>query len=53
VLAKQLIEILNKFPDYGVVMELPKIIADIDRAEVDCFDREEGFVFVLVPGEEV
>lgn len=51
-LAKELIEILKKFPDYKVEMLTEELVTPVIDVEIDCFEREEGFVFVLIPDLE-
>lgn len=48
-IARELAEILMRHPEYPVQMELRETIDDIARVETDCFELDEGIVFLLVP----
>ena len=47
--AQELVEILMGHPDREVVICCPETIEDIDKVEIDCFDEEQGLVFVIIP----
>ncbi|AXH67223.1 hypothetical protein SEA_WOFFORD_26 [Streptomyces phage Wofford] len=46
-LARELIEILSKNPEYLVQIETPDVVDHVIDVDIDCFDEEEGMTFVL------
>lgn len=46
-LARELAELLLKHPDYEVMIEHPQTIEGVSKVTIDCFDADEGMVFVI------
>lgn len=45
--AGELAEILLRHPEYEVVVLCPETVEGVDGVEVDCFDLDQGTVFVI------
>jgi hypothetical protein len=45
--ASELITILETHPEWDVEIESPTQIASIATVDTDCFETEQGFVFVI------
>lgn len=51
-LAKELIEILSKFPNYQVEVLTENLVTEVIEVDIDYFDEEQGPLFVLIPNLE-
>lgn len=45
--ASELVTILSAHPEYEVEIAAPKQIAAIKQVDIDCFEPEQGMVFVI------
>ncbi|QNN98275.1 hypothetical protein SEA_LILMARTIN_24 [Streptomyces phage LilMartin] len=50
--ASELIEILQKHPDYLVQIGTSDIIGPVRDVYTDCFDEEEGHTYVIEVNED-